>query len=78
MEFVRERIQYCYKQLRPNLVGLVDAFAFADQSLNSALGAYDGDVYNRLYNWAKRAPLNKTDVHSSYHKYLKPILKSKI
>ncbi|EDV23614.1 uncharacterized protein TRIADDRAFT_28074 [Trichoplax adhaerens] len=78
MEFVRERILYCYKQLRPNLVGLVDAFAFADQSLNSALGAYDGDVYNRLYNWAKRAPLNKTDVHSSYHKYLKPILKSKI
>ena len=64
MELVRDRILYCYKRLRPNLVGLVDAFAFVDLALNSALGSYDGDVYNRLYNWAKRAPLNKTEVCS--------------
>ena len=43
-------------------VPLVDAFDFHDQILNSALGRYDGDVYRHLYEWALRAPRNKTEV----------------
>ena len=31
--------------IRPNAVGLVDAFHISDYVLCSALGRYDGDVY---------------------------------
>ena len=48
--------------LRQNAVALVDAFDFTDHSLGSALGCFDGNVYENLYRWAKCAPLNKTEV----------------
>uniref|UniRef100_H2Z2W8 Acyl-coenzyme A oxidase n=1 Tax=Ciona savignyi TaxID=51511 RepID=H2Z2W8_CIOSA len=48
--------------IRPNAVGLVDAFDFSDDLLQSCLGAYDGNVYERLFAWAKKSPLNKTEV----------------
>ena len=38
---------------RQESVPLVDAFDYSDEILNSCLGSYDGDVYNRLYQWAK-------------------------
>ena len=50
------------KEIRVNAVAIVDSFDFDDNYLRSALGAYDGNVYNRLYNWAKLSPLNKTEV----------------
>ncbi|KAG0335777.1 Peroxisomal acyl-coenzyme A oxidase 1 [Podila humilis] len=39
--------------LRTELVGLVDAFDISDNQLNSAIGRYDGRVYESLYEWAK-------------------------
>ncbi|XP_010887717.1 peroxisomal acyl-coenzyme A oxidase 1 isoform X2 [Esox lucius] len=60
-------------QLRPDAVALVDAFDFRDEMLNSVLGRYDGNVYEHMFEWARRSPLNKTEVHESYHKYLKPL-----
>ncbi|UYV83603.1 ACOX2, partial [Cordylochernes scorpioides] len=50
------------EELRPDAVALVDAFDFHDLALNSALGSFDGRVYERLYNLALEAPLNKTQV----------------
>lgn len=44
---------------RKDAVPLVDAFDFTDQNLNSALGSYDGQVYQRLYEWAQKSPTNK-------------------
>jgi len=49
-------------KLRPNAVGLVDAFDFSDDTLHSCLGVYDGNVYENLYESAKRAPFNKSQV----------------
>jgi len=46
--------------IRPNAVALVDAFDFPDALLCSVLGRYDGQVYEHLYNWAARSPLNET------------------
>nr|XP_002131877.1 peroxisomal acyl-coenzyme A oxidase 2 [Ciona intestinalis] len=60
--------------LRPNAVGLVDAFDYSDDLLQSCIGAYDGNVYERLFEWAKKSPLNKTEVHEETYKYLKPYL----
>ncbi|XP_078699304.1 peroxisomal acyl-coenzyme A oxidase 1-like [Branchiostoma floridae x Branchiostoma belcheri] len=63
-------------QLRPDAVVLVDAFDLHDKMLHSVLGRYDGRVYEHLYQWAQKSPLNKTEVHESYYKYLQPFLKS--
>ena len=50
--------------IRREAVPLVDAFDIPDAVLNSALGRYDGDVYRHLYEWAQKAPRNKSEVSS--------------
>ncbi|XP_077574218.1 peroxisomal acyl-coenzyme A oxidase 1 isoform X2 [Stigmatopora nigra] len=74
---IANRIKELLSELRPNAVALVDAFDFHDKLLNSVLGRYDGNVYEHMFEWARRSPLNATEVHESYHKYLKP-LRSKL
>lgn len=64
--------------IRPNAVGLVDGFDIRDEILSSTLGVYDGNVYERLFEDAKKSPLNKHSVNDSFHKYLKPYLKSNL
>ncbi|KAK6618015.1 hypothetical protein RUM44_002457 [Polyplax serrata] len=75
VEEIQLRMETLLSDLRPNAVGLVDGFDFCDEVLNSALGAYDGRVYERLFEEAKKSPLNKEPVNVSFHKYLKPLLK---
>ncbi|PWA32737.1 hypothetical protein CCH79_00012525, partial [Gambusia affinis] len=67
------RIKELLSQLRPNVVALVDAFDIHDKKLNSVLGRYDGNVYENMFEWARRSPLNATEVHESFQKYLKPL-----
>lgn len=62
--------------LRPQAVSIVDSFDFDDGQLSSTLGAWDGNVYQRLYDEAMKSPLNKKDVPEAFHKYLKPLMKS--
>jgi len=64
------------REIRPNAVGIVDSFDIRDEVLSSTLGAYDGNVYERLYEEAKKSPLNKEPVNKSFQEYLKPFLKS--
>nr|XP_033341565.1 probable peroxisomal acyl-coenzyme A oxidase 1 [Megalopta genalis] len=64
--------------IRPNAVGIVDGFDIRDEILCSALGAYDGNVYERLFAEAMKSPLNQTSVNESFQKYLKPFLKSNL
>jgi len=61
-------------ELRPDAVALVDAFGLDDYFLNSALGAGDGDVYARCYDWVQTAPMNKSDQGPGYEKLLRPRL----
>ncbi|XP_074116882.1 peroxisomal acyl-coenzyme A oxidase 1 isoform X2 [Sminthopsis crassicaudata] len=70
---VNQRVKELLTIIRPNAAALVDAFDFQDVSLGSVLGRYDGNVYENMFEWAKKSPLNKTQVHESYHKYLKPL-----
>jgi acyl-CoA oxidase len=48
--------------LRPNAVALVDAFDFPDGILDSALGRFDGKVYEAMYDYALRSKLNEKQV----------------
>uniref|UniRef100_A0A8C0X4V4 Acyl-coenzyme A oxidase n=1 Tax=Castor canadensis TaxID=51338 RepID=A0A8C0X4V4_CASCN len=59
--------------IRKDAILLTDAFDFTDQCLNSALGCYDGNVYERLFQWAQKAPVN-TQENSAYEKYIRPLL----
>ncbi|CAH2302138.1 peroxisomal acyl-coenzyme A oxidase 1 isoform X2 [Pelobates cultripes] len=73
IEQVHQRVKDLLAVIRPNAVALVDAFDYTDAQLGSVLGRYDGNVYENMFEWAKKSPLNKTQVHASYHKYLKPL-----
>lgn len=64
--------------IRPNAVGIVDSFDIRDEVLSSTLGAYDGNVYERLFEEASKSPLNKEPVNKSFGLYLKPLLKSNL
>ena len=53
-------IQSLMSGIRPHAVKLVDAWSIPDYLLESALGRYDGDVYNDLFRRAhKENPLNQ-------------------
>ncbi|KAG2435906.1 hypothetical protein HXX76_007101 [Chlamydomonas incerta] len=60
--------------LRPNAVALVDAFAFPDYLLHSALGRQDGDVYRGLLDMARGSPLNDTEEGPAWAEVLRPVL----
>eukprot|EP00069_Balaena_mysticetus_P007714 bmy_19372T0 len=59
--------------IRKDAILLTDAFDFTDQCLNSALGCYDGNVYERLFQWAQKSPTN-TQGNPAYEKYIRPLL----
>ncbi|XP_068627015.1 acyl-coenzyme A oxidase 1-like [Battus philenor] len=77
-----EELQNWYEdllvKLRPDAVGLVDAFDIRDEILRSALGAYDGRAYERLMEEAMKSPLNAEPVNQSFEKYLKPFMQGKL
>ncbi|XP_017337622.1 peroxisomal acyl-coenzyme A oxidase 1 isoform X1 [Ictalurus punctatus] len=70
---ITQRIKALMAEIRPNAVALVDAFDYRDEMLNSTLGRYDGNVYENMFEWAKSSPLNRTEVHESYYKHMKPL-----
>ncbi|XP_026805001.1 probable peroxisomal acyl-coenzyme A oxidase 1 [Rhopalosiphum maidis] len=73
---IQRLLEDCLERIRPNAVGLVDSFDVRDEILDSALGCYDGNVYERLLAEANKSPLNKEPVNRSFELYLKPFLKS--
>uniref|UniRef100_A0A7N9IGK7 Acyl-coenzyme A oxidase n=1 Tax=Macaca fascicularis TaxID=9541 RepID=A0A7N9IGK7_MACFA len=61
--------------IRKDAILLTDAFDFTDECLNSALGCYDGNVYERLFQWAQKSPTN-TQENPAYEEYIRPLLQS--
>ena len=47
---------------------IISAFGFE----GSALGAYDGQAYERLLDFAKKSQFNDKEIHEGYEKYQKP------
>ncbi|EFI26847.1 acyl-CoA oxidase [Coprinopsis cinerea okayama7 len=71
---LRLAIQRVCQALLPEAIGLTDAFGFTDWELDSALGVYDGKVYEALWKRAQQEPLNQMEVPEAYEKSIKPIL----
>ncbi|KAI7254717.1 acyl-CoA oxidase [Hortaea werneckii] len=62
-----ETIQTLMADIRPHAVNLVDAWRIPDFLLDSALGRYDGKVYEDLFNRAHRLnPLNDITFNPYY------------
>jgi acyl-CoA oxidase len=62
-----QKIQHLMAEIRPHAVNLVDSWCIPDFLLDSALGRYDGKVYEDLFNRAHRLnPLNETTFNSDY------------
>lgn len=73
--WLQEAICALLLRIRPDAVGLVDAFEFSDNDLASAIGRYDGDVYNALYEWAKMEPMNIEGGRRGYSEVLQGLLR---
>ncbi|KAK6431216.1 hypothetical protein LTR95_012622 [Oleoguttula sp. CCFEE 5521] len=62
-----DAIQSLMAEIRPHAVNLVDAWSIPDFLLDSALGRYDGKVYEDLFDRAHRQnPLNEVVFNSDY------------
>lgn len=71
---LKEQVISLLEQIRPEAVSLVDAFALPDYFLHSALGRYDGKVYESMTEMAEREPLNHTLVVDGYDECIKPFV----
>lgn len=67
LDALPQAIQELMAEIRPHAVNLVDAWCIPDYLLDSALGRYDGKVYEDLFNRAHRLnPLNEITFNSDY------------
>lgn len=71
---LRLAIKDLSNKLLPEAIGLTDAFGFTDWELDSALGVYDGKVYEQLWKRAQDEPLNQVEIPVAYEQSIKPIL----
>ena len=75
---LQRRLEVVLKKIRPDAVGIVDGFDYHDRVLNSVLGCYDGNVYERIFDSAQKSPLNKKKVPRSFEEHMQPFLKSRL
>ncbi|TRM55468.1 acyl-CoA dehydrogenase/oxidase C-terminal [Schizophyllum amplum] len=73
---LRRAISALCAALVPHAIGLSDAFGFTDWELDSALGVYDGRVYEALWERAQREPLNEKEVTDAYEESIKWVLQN--
>jgi acyl-CoA oxidase len=78
IEKLQKQLEKSLEFFRTAAIGIVDGFDFSDEVLNSTLGSYDGNVYERLFEAAKKSPLNQEEVNKSFDLYLKPFMKSNL
>ncbi|KAF2117114.1 acyl-CoA dehydrogenase/oxidase C-terminal [Lophiotrema nucula] len=85
LDTIRSLVDDLLEQLLPDAVALTDAWDFTDASLCSALGMYDGNVYENLMRWINQLPINKRAWEESegvyqpgWKKWVEPLLQAKL
>ena len=74
---VRGEVRRLLGVVRVDAVAIVDSFDFSDHYLNSALGKWDGDVYECLYKWARtHNPMNDSDIAPGVERILLPLMEN--
>ncbi|KAF9574305.1 fatty-acyl coenzyme A oxidase [Mortierella alpina] len=54
MDFVRAQVNVFCREVRQEYIPLIDAFNYSDYMINSPLGVYDGNVYEKYFDQVKR------------------------
>ena len=82
--FLDDGLEKVLTEIRPHAIGLVDAFAYTDNALNSAIGSYNGQPYEypshrTLFDWASNHnPFNKIPKLEGFTKFIQPNLAPKL
>lgn len=75
---IRTCIIMIMKEIRPDAVPLVDSFDIPDSVLKSAIGRYDGNIYEALFDSAQKSILNQIDPFIGYEECLRPHLNKEL
>merc|ERR1712167_565997 len=67
-----QALDHCIKEVRPQMVSLVEAQGFADEVICSAIGNSYGDIYETQLEWAKNSRCNETEVPPQFETLIKP------
>lgn len=79
INFFRNRFDFLLPCIRKSAVGLVDAFGFTDRQLRSAIGRFDGNVYQELFDLAsKQNPINHTELIPGFQEHVQPFVQAKL
>ena len=83
LEIIRKTEEKLMAKLLPNIIGLGDAWDFTDACLGSAIGMYDGNMYERLMAWTRQLPLNvqareNDTLHKGFRTSIQPMLSSRL
>ncbi|EJD04840.1 peroxisomal oxidase [Fomitiporia mediterranea MF3/22] len=73
VQSLRLEITRLCAELVPEAISLSDAFGFTDWELDSALGVYDGRVYDALWARVQTEPLNQSEITEGYQEFIKPL-----
>ena len=74
IQWVRTCVLTMLDKVRTECVALVDANDFPDFRLKSALGRYDGNVYEAILESSIKDPLNCTEPGPGYEEHLKRLI----
>ena len=80
MRDIRLVVDDLLDDLLPDAIALTDAWDFTDASLCSAIGQYDGNVYERLMLWTRQMPINQkmsdkgSVCRESWEQWIRPAL----
>jgi acyl-CoA oxidase len=82
---IRGLVNDLLEKLLPDVIALTDAWDFTDASLCSALGMYDGNVYENIMGWVEQLPINqrawkenKGVYQPGWKTWIDPVLKAKL
>jgi acyl-CoA oxidase len=78
LDSIRDLVDTLLLHLLPEVVALTDSWNFSDASLCSALGMYDGNVYENIMCWVRQMPINKNASHGTWAQWVDPILKGRV
>ena len=81
---IRALVNKTLDELSPEAIALTDSWNFSDESLQSALGRKDGNVYETLLNWTRQLPINQDAakqggmLKDEFATYIQPIIRGKL
>ena len=80
--YISEAIKAINKEMRPQVISILESVDLPDEILCSAIGNSYGDIYETHLEWAKNSRLNKTKlgdaIPDGYMETIMPILKGKM